>query len=186
MLLVIVALEQELSRQPLPAGVVLEHCGVGKVNAALATARALRQHAPRLVVNFGTAGVVSDAARGLVEVARVRQRDMLAMPLAPRGVTPFDARPAELANGRAGLCCGTGDSFLSAPDPWLAAHGIDLVDMELWGIASACQRAGVPWRCFKYVTDQADAGAADEWQARVGAGERRFLALLAGLQQAEH
>jgi adenosylhomocysteine nucleosidase len=101
-------------------------------------------------------------------------------------VTPFDTRPAELANGRVGLCCGSGDSFVTTPDPWLQAHGIDLVDMELWGIASACARAGVPWRSFKYVTDQADAGAADDWQAQVGEGERRFLALLAGLQQEQH
>jgi adenosylhomocysteine nucleosidase len=179
MLLVIVALEDELSRQPLPPGVQLEHCGVGKVNAALATAEALRRHAPRIVVNFGTAGAVRGGVHGLLEVTRVRQRDMLAVPLAPRGVTPFDARPPELANGRAGLCCGSGDSFVTAVDPWLAAQGIDLVDMELWGIACACERAGVPWRAWKYVTDQADEGAADDWQARVGEGERLFLAQLA-------
>jgi adenosylhomocysteine nucleosidase len=113
MLLVIVALEEELSRQPLPAGVVLVHSGVGKVNAALATAAALREHAPTQVVNFGTAGALSAAAHGLVEVGRVLQRDMLAMPLAPRGVTPFDARAAELGNGRGGLLCASGDSFVS-------------------------------------------------------------------------
>jgi adenosylhomocysteine nucleosidase len=77
------------------------------------------------------------------------------------------------------LCCGSGDSFVTAVDPWLAAQGIDLVDMELWGIACACERAGVPWRAWKYVTDQADEGAADDWQARVGEGERLFLAQLA-------
>jgi len=179
MLLVIVALEDELSRQPLQPGVVLEHCGVGKVNAALATAEALRRHAPRIVVNFGTAGAVRAGLHGLVEATRVRQRDMLAVPLAPRGVTPFDVRPSEFANGRAGLCCGSGDSFVTAADPWLAEAGIDVVDMELWGIASACERAGVPWRAWKYVTDQADEGAADDWQARVGEGERLFLAQLA-------
>jgi adenosylhomocysteine nucleosidase len=179
MLLVIVALEDELSRQPLPAGVVLEHCGVGKVNAALATAEALRRHAPRLVVNFGTAGAVRTGLHGLHEVARVRQRDMLTEPLAPRGTTPFDARPPLLANGREGLSCGSGDSFVSAPDAWLAEQAIDLVDMELWGIASACERAGVPWRAFKYVTDRADEAAAGDWQARVGEGERLFLAALA-------
>jgi len=182
MLLVIVALEEELSRQPLPAGVVLVHSGVGKVNAALATAEALRKHAPTLVVNFGTAGALSPAAHGLVEVGCVVQRDMLAEPLAPRGVTPFDHRPPELANGRAGLRCATGDSFVTAPDAWLTAHGIDLVDMELWGIAMACERAGCRWRAWKYLTDKADGEAAGDWQAKVGEGERLFLARLAGLQ----
>ena len=182
MLLVIVALEEELSRQALPAGVVLVHSGVGKVNAALATAEALREHAPTLVVNFGTAGALSPAAHGLVEVGCVVQRDMLAEPLAPRGVTPFDHRPPELANGRAGLRCATGDSFVTAPDAWLTAHGIDLVDMELWGIAMACERAGCRWRAWKYLTDKADGEAAGDWQAKVGEGERLFLARLAGLQ----
>jgi len=181
MLLVIVALEEELSRQPLPAGVVLVHSGVGKVNAALATAAALREHAPTQVVNFGTAGALSAAAHGLVEVGRVLQRDMLAMPLAPRGVTPFDARAAELGNGRGGLLCASGDSFVSAPDPWLAAQGVDLVDMELWGIAMACERAACPWRAYKYLTDQADGAAAGDWQARVNQGERLFLERLVAL-----
>jgi len=181
MLLVIVALEEELSRQPLPAGVALVHSGVGKVNAALATAEALRAHAPSLVVNFGTAGALSPAAHGLVEIGRVIQRDMQAEPLAPRGVTPFDQRPPQLANGREGLCCATGDSFVSAADPWLVEHGADLVDMELWGIAMACERAGCPWRAWKYLTDRADDSAAGDWQARVGLGERLFLERLAGL-----
>ncbi len=181
MLLVIVALEEELSRQPLPAGITLVHTGVGKVNAALATAEALRAHSPRLVVNFGTAGGLSPAARGLVEATRVIQRDMVAEPLAPRGTTPFDARPPELSNGRPGLRCGSGDSFVTQSDPWLLAQGIDLVDMELWGVAMACVRAGVPWRAWKYLTDKADGEAAGEWQEKVGHGERLFLERLAAL-----
>jgi len=182
MLLVIVALEEELSRQPLPEGVVLVHSGVGKVNAALAAAEAVRAHAPTLVVNFGTAGALSPAAHGLVEVGRVIQRDMLAEPLAPRGTTPFDQRAPELANGRAGLRCATGDSFVNAADPWLLEHGADLVDMELWGIAMACERAGVPWRAWKYLTDKADDSAAGDWQAKVTFGERLFLERLAALR----
>jgi adenosylhomocysteine nucleosidase len=181
MLLVMVALEEELSRQPLPAGVVLVHSGVGKVNAALATAEALREYAPSLVVNFGTAGALSPAAHGLVEVGCVVQRDMQAEPLAPRGTTPFDPRPPELANGRTGLRCATGDSFVTAADAWLTEHRIDLVDMELWGIAMACERAGCPWRAWKYLTDKADEAAAGDWQAKVGLGEQLFLARLAEL-----
>ncbi len=35
MIVVIVALEDELSRQPMPDGVLLVHSGLGKINAAL-------------------------------------------------------------------------------------------------------------------------------------------------------
>jgi adenosylhomocysteine nucleosidase len=181
-IVVIVALESELSRQTLPRGIELLHAGVGKVNAAIATCRALHAHRPELIVNYGTAGAISDAARGLVEVGRVIQRDMLAVPLAPRGVTPFDPDAAEIVNGRPGLCCGSGDSFVTASDPWLLQQGVDLVDMELFAIARACARAQVPWRAFKFVTDEAGAAAADDWQARVGDGESLFLSALESLR----
>jgi len=181
MIVVIVALESELSRRPLPRGFELVHSGVGKVNAALATCAALHAHRPELVINFGTAGAVGGAAHGLVEVSRVIQRDMLAVPLAPRGVTPFEAEAQEISNGRTGLCCGSGDSFVTASDAWLVQQGVDLVDMELFAIARACVRARVPWRAFKFVTDEAGTAAADDWQARVGDGESLFMSTLEAL-----
>ena len=168
----------------MPDGVALVHCGVGKVNAALATCEALATQRPALVVNYGTAGAISDAARGLVEIGAVIQRDMLAVPLAPRGVTPFEPAATELVNGRAGLRCASGDSFVTAADPWLAAQRVDLVDMELYAIARACARAAVAWRAFKFLTDTAGASAADDWQARVGDGEDLFMQRLAALRAA--
>ena len=181
MIVVIVALETELSRQHLPTGMTLVHSGVGKVNAALATCAALARHTPTLLVNYGTAGSIGAVAGGLVEVNRVIQRDMLAVPLAPRGVTPFESLRAEIANDSTGLRCATGDSFVTADDPWLRAQGVDLVDMELFAIARGCERARIPWRSFKFVTDAAGAEAADDWRARVGDGELMFLERLAAL-----
>jgi adenosylhomocysteine nucleosidase len=182
MIVVIVALESELSRRALPRGFELVHAGVGKINAALATSAVLHAHRPELVVNYGTAGAIGGAARGLVEVGRVIQRDMLAVPLAPRGVTPFDRDGPEIANGRPGLCCASGDSFVTASDAWLQQQRVDLVDMELFAIARACARAQVPWRAHKFVTDEAGEAAADDWRARVGDGEALFLGVLESLQ----
>lgn len=179
MILLIVALTHELSSRRLPEGVQLIHCGVGKINAALATSAAIARLRPSLVINYGTAGAVSVAADGLLEVASVLQRDMNTEPLAPRGVTPFDDTPVELRSGFSGARCASGDSFVTAVDPWLQQQGVDIVDMELFAIAMACRRAALPWRAFKFVTDAADGDAAEHWNARVGHGEELLIERLA-------
>ena len=53
---IIVALEAELAGRSLPPGFRVSFCGVGKINAALATAAVLAQSDCTRVVNFGTAG----------------------------------------------------------------------------------------------------------------------------------
>ncbi len=90
-ILVLTALESELKAERAPEGVSVRYCGVGKINTAIATTLALNELKPRLVVNYGTCGKISDGLIGLLEVAHVVQRDMMAMPLAPRGVTPRGA-----------------------------------------------------------------------------------------------
>ena len=87
---IIVALEAELAGRSLPAGFRVTFCGVGKINAALATAAVLSRGDCRRVVNFGTAGTLRPALAGqLVRVNRMLQRDMDARPLAALGDTPF-------------------------------------------------------------------------------------------------
>ena len=174
---ILTALPHELAAADAPAGVEVVYCGVGKVNAALHAAQVILERRPSLVINFGTAGKIDPRHDGLLEIAAVVQRDMLAMPLAPRGVTPLmpeAQQPARLESGYPGVVCGTGDSFVSAADDWLLEQRIDLVDMELFAIARACRHFGVPWRAFKFITDGADEGAADDWQSRVHLGAELF------------
>ena len=173
--LVLVALPQELDAALLGAHATVCYTGVGKVNAAYATAQALRKHAPQLVINFGSAGRVAPCPPGLVEVASVLQRDMNAEPLAPRGATPFQDGGHTLHSGREGVVCGTGDSFVTAPDPWFETRGVQLVDMELYAVASVCARQNVAWRAFKFVSDEANADSANDWQANVRRGEALFV-----------
>jgi adenosylhomocysteine nucleosidase len=175
--LVLTALENELNAADAPPGVEVAYCGVGKVNAALHATRLILERKPRLLVNFGTAGKIDPAHDGLLEIAAVLQRDMLAMPLAPRGITPLmpqDEQPARLESGHPGVVCGTGDSFVTAADPWLREEKVDLVDMELFAIARVCRHFGVPWRAFKFITDGADDEAAGDWQAKVHLGAELF------------
>ncbi|MBO9536419.1 5'-methylthioadenosine nucleosidase [Herbaspirillum sp.] len=176
-IVILTALESELDAADAPPGVEVVYCGVGKVNAALHTTRRILAGKPELVINFGTAGKIDPLHDGLLEVAAVVQRDMMAMPLAPRGVTPLvDAaeQPARLESGHPGVVCGTGDSFVTASDDWLLQEKIDLVDMELFAIARVCRHFGVPWRAFKFITDGADDDSANDWQNKVHLGAELF------------
>jgi len=180
-ILILTALASELNAAHAPAGVSVIYTGVGKVNAAATTTAAILQYQPQLIINFGTAGKINNTVHGLLEIAAVIQRDMLAMPLAARGVTPLSDEPASYASGYGSGRCGTGDSFVTASDDWLVQQQVDVVDMELFAIAHTCHRYSVPWRAFKFITDGADENAADHWSDNVHRGADLFWQRLAPL-----
>jgi adenosylhomocysteine nucleosidase len=167
-ILVLTAIDDELDNARAPAGVEVIYSGVGKVNAASGATLSLLVLRPTLVINYGTAGRINAALSGLVEVAHVVQRDMIAMPLVPRGRTPYSSNLDRLSSGFDGVTCGTGDSFVTSDDPWLTENNVDVVDMELFAIAHVCQRHSIPWRAFKFITDD------DHWTANVGSGQDLF------------
>lgn len=176
-LLIITALESELDKSVLPTGVEIVYSGVGKINATAASIRAIHEFQPKKIVNFGTVGKINSALHGLLEIGKVIQRDMDAEPLAPRGSTPFCARPQEyVSTGR--FICGSGDSFVTASDPWLHSQGVDVVDMELFAIAAIAHDHHIPWQSFKYITDEANEDSGEDWQAKVHLGQELFLAAL--------
>ena len=154
--------------------------GVGKINTTMATIEAIAKHRPALVVNYGTAGKINASLHGLYEIGHVVQRDMMAMPLAPRGRTPFAPELDRLSSGHDGVTCGTGDSFVTSADPWLVENAIDLVDMELFAIAQVCRHHGIPWRAFKFITDDANDFAAEHWTANVADGQTLFWDAMRG------
>jgi adenosylhomocysteine nucleosidase len=181
--LLVMALPQESRRLLEGAGADVLYTGVGKVNAAAALARRLtevrcaRQPLP-LVVNMGTAGSRSIAARTLVACNRFSQRDMDVSGLGfPVGATPFDSTPpviefpplfAELPQ----KLCSTADSFATH------LHDIDgdVVDMEAFALARVCVAENARFACVKYVTDGADGDSAAHWEAALEAAARSFAA----------
>jgi adenosylhomocysteine nucleosidase len=173
-ILVLTAIDDELDKARAPEGVEVIYTGVGKVNAASAATLALLVLRPSFVINYGTAGKITEKLSGLVEVAHVVQRDMMAMPLVPRGQTPFSSGLDRLSSGHGDVTCGTGDSFVTASDPWLNENGVDIVDMELFAIAHVCERHTIPWRAFKFITDDANDFAAEHWTANVADGQTLF------------
>lgn len=175
-IVIFVALEDEFSG-PVPDGMRLVYTGVGKVNAALAAAEALGTETPFLAINYGTAGAVDPSLSGLIECGGAVQRDMDLRPLGlPLGTTFGDTLPAELRWGQ-GPVVGTGDSFADGA-PELAS---DLVDMEAYALAKACHIRGVSFRCLKYISDNADDGAAVDWQENKAKGARLFENWLSAL-----
>lgn len=182
---VIVALEGELDKDTFHAkrpdvSWQIEYCGVGKVNAAITACRLAAISGVQQIVNYGTAGIVSNKTivSQLVEPDVIIQRDMLTEPQAPRGTTPFedgDTAGPILMDTNTNITLGTGDSFVMENDPWFEYANIDLVDMEGYAIAKACKLNNIKFSCWKYVSDFADSNAAEEWQKNINNGANLFM-----------
>jgi adenosylhomocysteine nucleosidase len=150
------------------------YTGVGKVNAAMTAAQVIERYQPDRVINLGTAGGIAVTA-GLHECTRFVQRDIRCQGLGcSNGQTPFED-DIILTTGTTGLTCSTGDDFVMNPELDIPA---DLVDMEAYAIAKVCLRNRVEFRCFKYITDQADHSAHTTWQDAVAQGEKFFISKL--------
>ena len=170
MILILVAVKEELSKEDLP-DIHVHYTGVGKINAAIKTLKIIKDYSPSLIINYGTAGSLNKELRGLVEVTRFFQRDMDATPLGFKiGQTPFDDI-GEINFGSGEYSCGTGDSFVTQT-PKLKT---DLVDMEAYAIAKICFIEDIKFKCFKYISDNADTGANEDWIENVSLGKKLFV-----------
>ena len=86
------------------------------------------------------------------------------------GQTPFE-EDIEITFGREGVTCGTGDKFVTST-PKLKT---DIVDMESFAIAKVCKLKNIDFRCFKYISDNADNEAKDDWVDNVSLGAELFI-----------
>ena len=176
-MLILVAIEEELKRAKLPNHQI-EYVGVGKVNAVFNTLKAIEKHSPQQIINFGTAGTLDENIKGLVEVSSFFQRDMDASPLGFKvGQTPFE-EDIEITFGREGLTCGTGDMFVTST-PTLKT---DIVDMEAFAIAKVCKLKNIDFRCFKFISDNADSEAKNDWVDNVSLGAKLFIERIGSLK----
>ena len=136
--------------------------GVGPIESAIGTALALERRtaagrAPRLVVSLGSAGSHRCQVGSIWQVSSVSWRDMDATRLGfEKGVTPFCDHPAEIVLPTplpdiptASLSTG---GQVVGDDDYLAIL-TDLVDMETFAVARACQRFGVPMIGLRGVSD---------------------------------
>jgi adenosylhomocysteine nucleosidase len=174
-IVVIVALEDELESKYLSSHIPVIYSGIGKVNASIATFKAILEFSPRLIINYGTVGKITKDLTGLITIGSVLQRDMIAEPLSPRGTVPFSKKPNIHSSVLEGHLCGTGDSFVTKQDDWLIENQVDVVDMELFAIASVAHEHQVDWLSYKFISDEANEASGKEWSKQVNQGQQLFL-----------
>jgi adenosylhomocysteine nucleosidase len=171
-------------------------CGLGKVNAALATG--LLGPAANFFVMTGTCGALG-AASGAYWIAEALQHDYGAAhpgtfrryragdwPMGEAGAAHFTAM-TDPGLGLPHARIASGDSFIACPDAAadLQSLGATLVDMEVGAVAQAAVRLGKPWAAIKAVTDDANDTSGGDFQANLVRAARaaaqqveRLLAML--------
>jgi adenosylhomocysteine nucleosidase len=166
-ILVLVALDYEVPLDSWSYSCQIHYTGVGKINAAITTTKSILEFEPDLIVNLGTAGAVKLQPGEIACIGRVIERDFDARPIAERGVVPFDPAPNAFESVFSGVTCGSGDSFVTSLDPWFLEQKVDIIDMELIGIAKAAFNFGVPWASFKYITDSLNSNSDSDWFSKL-------------------
>ena len=150
------------------------HVGVGKINATYNTLKLINIHKPKLIINYGTAGAINTKLKGIVECTKFYQRDMDVRGLDfELGETPFD-KTKEIIISENGYSCGTGDNFVNKK----IDMNVDLVDMEAYAIAKVCLLENIKFKCFKYISDNADENAIMDWNENLALGANAFSKLI--------
>ena len=145
--------------------------GVGKINATYNLKKIIDKCKPSEVINFGTAGSLKKNLKGIIECTKFYQRDMDVSSLMDFkiGQTPFD-NINEIINSNDGFSCGSGDNFVTKK----IEIDVDVVDMEAYALAKVCKLENITFRCFKFISDNADEDAGNDWVKNCEKGAKLF------------
>jgi len=146
------------------------YTGVGKINATYNTLKLINLYKPKIIINYGTAGAINTELNGIIECTKFYQRDMDTRSLDfELGETPFD-NIKEIIISKNGFSCGTGDNFVNQK----IDMEVDVVDMEAYAIAKVCKLEKIEFKCFKYISDNADKNANNDWKKNLISGAQAF------------
>ena len=147
------------------------YTGVGKINATYNLTKIIDKYKPKEIINFGTAGATDKELNGIIECTKFYQRDMDVTGLMNLkiGQTPFD-NINEIISSEIGYSCGSGDSFVTGKVP----IKVDVVDMEAYALAKVCKLENINFRCFKFISDNADESASSDWIKNCEKGAKLF------------
>ena len=175
--LIAIAMEEEFNLEQ-ANGWRIVYTGIGKVNALISVYRALKEDKPVNIINFGTAGSSRSDLQGLHEVTTFKQRDMDLRDIGlPLGVTLND-EINDITLDRPGLSCGSGDNFVTTNQEIKT----DLYDMEAYAIAKLCLKEEINFFCFKFISDEANDSAFEDWNQNVSKGGESFQKYLESLK----
>lgn len=172
-ILLVYAIPEEKIEVNIPnAEVIYVETGIGKVNAAMHTMRAICKYHPDVVINLGSAGTLNHKVGDIIVCNSFVDRDL-------RNVT-LDGVISEIEFDRDAInriflsehlmdhakligTCNTGDSFITQGTD---IEG-DVIDMESYAVADVCRNMGIPFIAVKYVTDVVGQNSAQEWYAKL-------------------
>jgi adenosylhomocysteine nucleosidase len=135
-------------------GVFLMLSGIGKTNAAIATAYCCTVFRPRWVLNLGAAGAakISFPMGGIFHIAHVIEYDR---PLFS-GKGPRHHRPYVLSGYQEATLATQDRPVITRDHREEVARFADLVDMEGAAVVQAAHRFDTPCVLFKFVSDTPD------------------------------
>jgi adenosylhomocysteine nucleosidase len=164
--------------------------GVGKINATHVLTRYLSSNPDiTTVINYGTAGGAFGVTKGeLYKCTTFVQGDIDCgnkLSEGPGITYGDDSSVSGVINfGTDGLICRSQDQFVERVDDLdLFQHLLDgekfnVVDMEAYALAKVCALTGKNFICYKFVSDDANENAADDWHKNVANGEALFYKVL--------
>jgi adenosylhomocysteine nucleosidase len=139
--------------------------GVGKLKATYALTRALDARSYDEIVVVGTGGAIDpELPAGVYEIDATVQHDVIDL----EGVRgQHVSMPARVDLASEGVTIATGDHFVddAVAVTVIRALGAQLVDMESYAYAWVAAQFGTPLRIFKAVSDRAQDGATEQWDA---------------------
>ena len=149
--------------------IVLQKCGIGKVNAAVGATEMLRDHQPDLIVSSGCAGGASTSLEvmDVVSLSSCAYHDVycgdnasygqvLGMPARFEAPQALIDKALQIPRVKAGLTV-SGDWFVDSKEKMREI--LDYfpeamaVDMESCAIAQVCHRYAVPFISFRVISD---------------------------------
>jgi len=157
--LLVAATEIELCDRP---GLV---CGVGPVDAAAVTGRALALHEPRAVLNIGVAGARGITPGGLVIGSEAVYCDLSAeIPVVERLQPDLRLLEAIRAAVPEALSLPIGTSASVGGSSSHEHHGVRIEAMEGFGVLRACALAGVPALEVRAIANEISEGDRSRWR----------------------
>ena len=152
--------------------------GVGKVNAALNTMKLIKDLSPSRVILFGTAGSVT-LGTGIYRVGMVKEHDVNLIDLGVEPGVQLNDKFSRVKISDNNVICASGDLFVTESDKLRVL--CDMVDMEAFSVAKACAFTNTRLEIWKYITDNANVDASEDWNDNVSAGEKSFEDVLSSL-----
>lgn len=180
----IVALKEELNHLEEINGHPVFFCGVGKINAGLGAAELINKGVTE-IINLGSCGSTLHKTGEIIRVGRVFQ-DIDCSPICDYGYTAFQKGEAhvELDASSAHSCFTTDYFYDHLQKEKYSSHYLRMIstcsvfDMELFAIASACQRKQISLTAYKWVSDDGDFS---QWQQNCEISSKKVIDLLTSL-----